>query len=209
MMLPQFVSVLLQVLIHKSHDLLQEEIGIAVYNMASVDFSTFFSAFLPEFLTGCQGLDTNQKNVLGRNFKMERVRSPHSTSFTWHLGGWFRTHHAHCVISCQVRTCLMMGNGSKVLGREGMVFLVTHTLFIMQYNADLHPHFVPSLILLIAPSLNMITLFIFLFIYKTLFFCCSCPCTSIFLALVRTMQPILPADSWISKLYIPEDFRQF
>ncbi|PIO34203.1 hypothetical protein AB205_0085260 [Aquarana catesbeiana] len=72
MMLPQFVSVLLQVLIHKSHDLLQEEIGIAVYNMASVDFSTFFSAFLPEFLTGCQGLDTNQKNVLGRNFKMER-----------------------------------------------------------------------------------------------------------------------------------------
>lgn len=72
MMLPQFVSVLLQVLIHKSHDLLQEEIGIAVYNMASVDFSTFFSAFLPEFLAGCQGLDTSQKNVLARNFKMER-----------------------------------------------------------------------------------------------------------------------------------------
>ncbi|KAE8579138.1 hypothetical protein XENTR_v10023922 [Xenopus tropicalis] len=71
-MLPQFVSVLLQVLIHKSHDLLQEEIGIAVYNMASVDFSTFFSAFLPEFLTGCQGLDTSQKGVLARNFKMER-----------------------------------------------------------------------------------------------------------------------------------------
>nr|DBA19354.1 TPA: hypothetical protein GDO54_015205 [Pyxicephalus adspersus] len=72
MMLPQFVSVLLQVLIHKSHDLLQEEIGIAVYNMASVDFSTFFSAFLPEFLAGCEGLDTSQKNVLARNFKMER-----------------------------------------------------------------------------------------------------------------------------------------
>ncbi|KAG9470639.1 hypothetical protein GDO78_017129 [Eleutherodactylus coqui] len=72
MMLPQFVSVLLQVLIHKSHDLLQEEIGIAVYNMASVDFSTFFSAFLPEFLAGCQGLDSGQKNVLARNFKMER-----------------------------------------------------------------------------------------------------------------------------------------
>ncbi|KAG8433210.1 hypothetical protein GDO86_017484 [Hymenochirus boettgeri] len=71
-MLPQFVSVLLQVLIHKSHDLLQEEIGIAVYNMASVDFSTFFSSFLPEFLTGCQGLDTSQKSVLARNFKMER-----------------------------------------------------------------------------------------------------------------------------------------
>ncbi|CAH2307551.1 exportin-6 isoform X1 [Pelobates cultripes] len=71
-MLPQFVSVLLQVLIHKSHDLLQEEIGIAVYNMASVDFSTFFSSFLPEFLGSCQGLDSGQKNVLARNFKMER-----------------------------------------------------------------------------------------------------------------------------------------
>jgi hypothetical protein len=73
-MLFQFVNVLLQVLVHKSHDLLQEEIGIAIYNMASVDFEGFFSAFLPEFLTGCDGVDTNQKNVLGRNFKLDRVR---------------------------------------------------------------------------------------------------------------------------------------
>lgn len=73
-MLFQFVNVLLQVLVHKSHDLLQEEIGIAIYNMASVDFDGFFAAFLPEFLTGCDGVDANQKNVLGRNFKMDRVR---------------------------------------------------------------------------------------------------------------------------------------
>ncbi|XP_032698564.1 exportin-6 isoform X3 [Lontra canadensis] len=71
-MLFQFVNVLLQVLVHKSHDLLQEEIGIAVYNMASVDFDGFFAAFLPEFLTSCDGVDANQKNVLGRNFKMDR-----------------------------------------------------------------------------------------------------------------------------------------
>ncbi|EPQ10243.1 Exportin-6 [Myotis brandtii] len=71
-MLFQFVNVLLQVLVHKSHDLLQEEIGIAIYNMASVDFDGFFAAFLPEFLTGCDGMDANQKNVLGRNFKMDR-----------------------------------------------------------------------------------------------------------------------------------------
>uniref|UniRef100_A0A8C9UN02 Exportin-6 n=1 Tax=Spermophilus dauricus TaxID=99837 RepID=A0A8C9UN02_SPEDA len=71
-MLFQFVNVLLQVLVHKSHDLLQEEIGIAIYNMASVDFDGFFAAFLPEFLTSCDGVDTNQKNVLGRNFKMDR-----------------------------------------------------------------------------------------------------------------------------------------
>uniref|UniRef100_G1LX17 Exportin-6 n=1 Tax=Ailuropoda melanoleuca TaxID=9646 RepID=G1LX17_AILME len=71
-MLFQFVNVLLQVLVHKSHDLLQEEIGIAIYNMASVDFDGFFAAFLPEFLTSCDGVDANQKNVLGRNFKMDR-----------------------------------------------------------------------------------------------------------------------------------------
>lgn len=74
-MLFQFINVLLQVLVHKSHDLLQEEIGIATYNMASVDFDGFYSAFLPEFLASCDGVDSNQKNVLGRNFKMDRVRS--------------------------------------------------------------------------------------------------------------------------------------
>ncbi|KAB0383001.1 hypothetical protein FD755_004918 [Muntiacus reevesi] len=71
-MLFQFVNVLLQVLVHRSHDLLQEDIGIAVYNMASVDFDGFFTAFLPEFLSSCDGVDANQKNVLGRNFKMDR-----------------------------------------------------------------------------------------------------------------------------------------
>ena len=73
-MLFQFVNVLLQVLVHKSHDLLQEEIGIAIYNMASVDFDGFFAAFLPEFLTSCEGVDANQKNVRGRNCKRDRVR---------------------------------------------------------------------------------------------------------------------------------------
>ncbi|XP_078274095.1 exportin-6 isoform X1 [Rhinoraja longicauda] len=71
-MLFQFVNVLLQVLVHKSHDLLQEEIGIAVYNMASVDFSSFYAAFLPHFLANCDGVDSNQRTVLGRNFKMDR-----------------------------------------------------------------------------------------------------------------------------------------
>ena len=75
-MLLHFINVLLQVLVHRSHDLLQDEIALAVYNMASVDFEGFYSAFMPEFLNGCQGVDTNQRAVLGRNFKMERVRPP-------------------------------------------------------------------------------------------------------------------------------------
>ena len=62
-----------QVLVHKSHDLLQEEIVVTVYNMASVDFEKFYSEFLPQFLTGCEGIDDTQKNMLGQNFKIDEV----------------------------------------------------------------------------------------------------------------------------------------
>jgi hypothetical protein len=72
-MLSQFMNVLLQVLVHKSHDLLQEEIVVTIYNMASVDFDRFYSEFLPHFLTGCDGLDNGQKHMLGQNFKVEKV----------------------------------------------------------------------------------------------------------------------------------------
>ncbi|XP_052267006.1 exportin-6-like [Dreissena polymorpha] len=68
----QFMNVLLQVLVHKSHDLLQEEIVVTVYNMASVDFDRFYGEFLPQFLTGCERLDGTQKNMLTSNFKPEK-----------------------------------------------------------------------------------------------------------------------------------------
>lgn len=57
----------------RSHDLLQEEIGVTVYNMASVDFDTFYACFLPTFLAGCDGIDASQKAVLAQNFKMDCV----------------------------------------------------------------------------------------------------------------------------------------
>ncbi|CAL1529210.1 unnamed protein product [Lymnaea stagnalis] len=67
----QFLKVLLQVLIQKSHDLLQEEIVISVYNMAAVDFNSFFSTFLPQFLASVEGIDKNQKSVLAKNIKLD------------------------------------------------------------------------------------------------------------------------------------------
>ena len=73
MMLGQFLSVLLQVLIVKSHDLLSEEIAIVVYNMASVDFDGFYSNYLPQLLANCEGIDDNQKAVLAQNFKVDTV----------------------------------------------------------------------------------------------------------------------------------------
>ena len=72
-MLFQFMNVLLQVLVNKSHDLLQEEVVVTVYNMAAVDFDLFYKNFLPYFLGTSEGLDINQKNILAANFKVEKV----------------------------------------------------------------------------------------------------------------------------------------
>ena len=72
-MLFHFLNVLLQVLVRRSHDLLQEEIAIALYNMASADFDKFYQRFLPEFLTGCEGLYAEQKAELSKSFKMDKV----------------------------------------------------------------------------------------------------------------------------------------
>ena len=66
----QFLSVLLQVLVNNSHNLLKDEITIALYNMASVDFNVFFNEFLIQFLDS-QELDTNQKHMLKTSFKID------------------------------------------------------------------------------------------------------------------------------------------
>lgn len=72
-MLLQFVNVFLQALVFRSHDLLQEEITITLYNMAAVDFDSFYSVFLPQFLGGCEGLTDSQKTELGNNFTPDKV----------------------------------------------------------------------------------------------------------------------------------------
>lgn len=72
-MLTQFLNVLLQVLVHRSHDLLQEEITVTIHNMACVDFERFYNDFLHQFLSDCEGLTPDQKSVLQQNFKTEKV----------------------------------------------------------------------------------------------------------------------------------------
>ena len=63
----------MQVLMHKSHDLLKEEIILAIYHMASVDFGAFFKQFLPEFLSKMEDLDANQREKLQLTFNEEIV----------------------------------------------------------------------------------------------------------------------------------------
>lgn len=67
-LLADFLSVFIRALINKSHNLLKDEIGAAVYNMGATDFPVFFSKFIPQFVTGMQGLDDNQRQILADNF---------------------------------------------------------------------------------------------------------------------------------------------
>ena len=67
-LLADFLSVYLRALIAKSHHLLKEEIGTAVYNMASTHFPVFFQKFIPQFLSSISVLDDNQRQILAETF---------------------------------------------------------------------------------------------------------------------------------------------
>ena len=69
----QFLTVLLQVLLHRSHDLLREEITACVYNMAAVDFEAFFAHFVARFLEQTEGVDDGQRQMLKANLKTDTV----------------------------------------------------------------------------------------------------------------------------------------
>ncbi|KAK7002625.1 Exportin-6 [Biomphalaria glabrata] len=91
----QFLKVLMQVLIQKSHDLLQEEIVISIYNMAAVDFDAFFTDFLPHFLASIEGIDNSQKAVLAKNFKIDRDLP----SFTQSVQRFVNDIRYYCLVS--------------------------------------------------------------------------------------------------------------
>ena len=67
------MTVFLQVLMHKSHDLLKEEITLTIFHMANVDLNAFFKQFLMDFLNKIEDLDSNQKEKLQIGFKNEVV----------------------------------------------------------------------------------------------------------------------------------------
>ena len=70
-MLAEFLSVLIQVLVAKSHNLLREEIGVCVFHMATTDLPSFSSTFLPSLLQRLEGLDDNQRQCLVGAFRAE------------------------------------------------------------------------------------------------------------------------------------------
>jgi len=72
-MLYPFLQVLLQVLVQRSHDILQEEVCSCIYSMAAVDF-VFYQQFLVKFVSGVEELSTEQQKELLNNCKPVEVR---------------------------------------------------------------------------------------------------------------------------------------
>ena len=68
-----FLQVLLQVLVHKSQNLLEEEICFCIYNMAAVDFPAFHTELLPAFLGSVEGLSEQQQFSLVEQYGIVEV----------------------------------------------------------------------------------------------------------------------------------------
>ncbi|VVC36178.1 Hypothetical protein CINCED_3A020396 [Cinara cedri] len=71
--LSKYMTVLLNVMVNKSHTLLSDEISMAIYNMASVDFDYFFLKFLPDYLKQTDNIRNDQRQFL-RQKRMQPVK---------------------------------------------------------------------------------------------------------------------------------------
>lgn len=85
-MLSSFLQVLLNSLIEKSHNLLQEEIMQGVYSMVSVNFDAYFTQFIPTFLMNLGGLSDHQKTQLHQNYKRHQDVPSFVTSLQQFVG---------------------------------------------------------------------------------------------------------------------------
>ncbi|XP_050437113.1 exportin-6-A [Adelges cooleyi] len=71
--LSKYMTVLLNIMVNKSHTLLCDEISVAIYNMASVNFEYFFSKFLPDYLKQTDNIRNDQRQFL-RQKRMQPVK---------------------------------------------------------------------------------------------------------------------------------------
>lgn len=93
-MLGQFLNVLLQTMLDRTHHLLNEDIMHAFYNMAAVSFSQFFDRFLTQYIDNLDRLTGHQRNTLRNNFS-------HSTDMpTFVLNLQRFVDDARCFIMC-------------------------------------------------------------------------------------------------------------
>ena len=81
-MLYPILRVLLEALVNKSHNLLQEEICLTVYSMAAVHFSTYHQQFVWKYLSEVEGLTEAHRTQLAQQYKMLEVGAAVKIYFT-------------------------------------------------------------------------------------------------------------------------------
>ena len=64
LLLARFLTVLIQALLHRSHDLLRDDIATTVHSLAAVDLAAFCERFVPALLQDTPGLDAQQRMTL-------------------------------------------------------------------------------------------------------------------------------------------------
>jgi hypothetical protein len=69
-MLHPLLRVLLEALVNKSHNLLQEEICLGVYSMAAVHFPSYHQQFILQYLSSVEGLSDTHRSLLAQQYKM-------------------------------------------------------------------------------------------------------------------------------------------
>lgn len=67
-----FLEILLVIVLNKSHELLRDETMNCIYNMASVDFDSFYGPFIDRILAGLAHLSTEHKALLRHDLQSEK-----------------------------------------------------------------------------------------------------------------------------------------
>lgn len=77
----QVLRLLLEIVIKKSHQLLEEEAITVICNMAMADYDNFYQTFLPHFLQSILNLNTEQRNSFRSYFNSNTVSFHSSLTF--------------------------------------------------------------------------------------------------------------------------------
>lgn len=72
-MLHPLLRVLVEALVNKTHNLLQEEICLGIYSMAAVHFPSYHQQFVLHYLSTVEGLSDSHRSLLAHQYKMVEV----------------------------------------------------------------------------------------------------------------------------------------
>ncbi|XP_028138810.1 exportin-6 [Diabrotica virgifera virgifera] len=104
-LLSEFLTVLFNCLLDKSQSSLSDDVQMAVYNMAAVNFTGFYTTFLRKFVENLEGVSHQQQEVLLRNF--QHNHDTDMPTFVHNLQSFVNEarHYRMCNIGTSLRNC--------------------------------------------------------------------------------------------------------